>query len=101
MESDEGHDWQCDCSLSTLQSHGIKLGAVSDARKIIGELPSPIAIAVGTQILVGTVFGEDDISPGTDFDSKLLEIHYHSSGYELIIKTIKYDEQELSNLMPG
>ena len=100
MESDEGDDWQCDCSLSTLQSHGIKLVDVSDARKIIDELPSPTAIVVSTQIPVGTVFGEDDISPGTDFDRKLLEIHYHSSDYELIIKTIKYDEQELSNLTP-
>lgn len=81
MESDEGDNWQCDCSLSNLQSHGIKLVAVSDARKIIGELPSPTAIVVSTQILVGTAFGEDDISPGTDFDPKLLEIHYHSSSY--------------------
>lgn len=98
VESDEGEEWECDCSLSTLQSHGIKLVAVSDAKKIIEELPSPTAIVVSTQVISGTIFGDDDVSPDTEFDPKQLEIHYHNSGTDLVVKSIKYAENELSNI---
>lgn len=98
VENDYGDEWECDLSLATLQSHGIKLVAISNSEQIINELPSQTAIVVSTQTIEGTVFGDDDIDSDDDFDPKQLEIHYHDSGNELVIKSIIYAEQELSNV---
>lgn len=98
VESGNEDEWQCDCSLATLQSHGIKILAVSDATKIMNEqLSSSTAIVESTQIIVGTVFADEEVGSDTDFDPKQLEIHYHDSGLGMIIKTIKYADQELHN----
>lgn len=89
-------DWECDCSLSTLESHGIKLFEVGDSEDIIYELHSPTAILIGTQVLEGLIFGEE-FEANSDFDPKQLEIHYHNNGDDLIVKSIQYAGQELHN----
>lgn len=98
VESDDKPDWECDLSLSTLESHGIKLFEVGDSEDVIYELPSPTAILMGTQVLEGLVFGEE-FESNSDFDPKQLEIYYHNhnDGEELIVKSIHYAGQELYN----
>lgn len=99
IEYDGKPDWECDFSIDTLESHGIKLFEVGDSEDTIYELPSPTAILMGTQVLSGLVFGEDDVKSDGDFDPKKLEIYYHNhdDGNSLIVKYIKYDNQELMN----
>ncbi len=97
VETDDGNEWECDLSLATLRSHGIKLVAASNIDNILGELSSPTAIAINVQGLKGLTFGDNSIESDSGFDPKKLEIHYHDHDSELIIVTIQYAEQYLSN----
>lgn len=97
VENEGTTDWECDLSLSTLESHGIKLVEVGVTENVMYELPSPTAIFCGTQVLQGLMFGDDEIKSDSQFDPKQLEIHYHDHYDALIVKSIKYAEQELCN----
>ncbi len=98
VESDDDPDWECDLSLSTLESHGIKLFEIGDSEDILYELPSPTAVVMGTQVLEGLIFGEE-FESNSDFDPTQLEIYYHNhnDGEDLIVKSIQYAGQELHN----
>ena len=99
VEVDGKPDWECNFSVDTLESHGIKLFEVGDSEDIIYALPSPTAIFMGTQVLKGLTFGDNEVKSDSDFDPKQLEIYYHNhnDGNDLIVKSIKYAEQELCN----
>ncbi len=98
VENDNCNEWECDLSLATLQSHGIKLVAVSNIDDILEGLSSPTAVAINVQGLKGLIFGDNSIESDSNFDPKQLEIHYHEHGSELIVVAIHYAKQELSNM---
>lgn len=97
VEVDGKPDWECDFSIDTLESHGVDIFVVSDSVDIIDELPSPTAILVGTQVFKGLVFGDDDVKSDGDFDHKQLKIYCHDTGDDLIVQSMEYAKNELSN----
>lgn len=100
VESSGNPDWECDLSVSTLQSHGIRLFSGGSSEQIIDESSSTaIAIVVGTEVLEGLIFGDDEVESDDAFDPQKLEIHYHNYNEELIITDIKYAGEYLFNCL--
>lgn len=98
VEINDKPDWECDLSISTLQSHGIKLFSGSSSEQIMdGSSSAAIAIVVGTEVFKGLIFGDDEVESDGTFDPKQLEIHYHNHNEELVITNVKYAGEDLYN----